>query len=561
MHNIWKIFTTDIRRISNNVVAVVIIMGLSILPALYAWFNIFSNWDPYEPAATSQLKVAVASDDAGAEIMGLYQLILPVYSILLSLTSVGLTTGVSNLSAWYQALGDRRAIWQVRGQAIRLFFLLAALPCILLLIFSDAVSVYLLGDARTRLGLMLLVPCLLLTGVENLQKHYFYGTGRVFPAAVTELAEMVLRAALVLSLVKGLSPATAEGVVGAIVLGMALCEIASAVTQTVLFRHALGPKSRLTGPGTTSQVLRGKLGRIAAALGAAALLGNLISSANAVLIPRLLVSGGMDQNQAVAVYGVTFGMTLPMLLLPTAFLSALGLVLTPKLSQCSALNDRGEIRRQVSRSVGLANLILIPALALLAVSGPAIGAALYADARVGDHLPLLALGVLFSCWQTLCAAILSGVGRQGAAAGIALAADGVQLVLTCLLVSGRGMQGYAFAFTLSAVLGAALSWRVVAREIGLSLPVFPWFTAPVLSACLAATCGDLMETVLQRSGLSPCAAALGGLGFGLLLYLAALQALGAGTKESGLPPPASPCHPVKNSVQWQKRTTTGRHRP
>ena len=36
---------------------------------------------------------------AGAEIMGLYQLILPVYSILLSLTSVGLTTGVSNLSA------------------------------------------------------------------------------------------------------------------------------------------------------------------------------------------------------------------------------------------------------------------------------------------------------------------------------------------------------------------------------------------------------------------------------------------------------------------------------
>lgn len=113
----------------------------------------------------------------------------------------------------------------------------------------------------------------------------------------------------------------------------------------------------------------GKLGRIAAPLGAAALLGNLISSANAVLIPRLLVSGGMDQNQAVAVYGVTFGMTLPMLLLPTAFLSALGLVLTPKLSQCSALNDRGEIRRQVSRSVGLANLILIPALALLAVSG------------------------------------------------------------------------------------------------------------------------------------------------------------------------------------------------
>ena len=86
---------------------------------------------------------------AGAEILGLYQLILPVYSVLLSLTSVGLTTAVSNLSAWYQALGNQRAIYQVRGQAVKLFFLLAVAPCSLLLLFSDGASVYLLGDART----------------------------------------------------------------------------------------------------------------------------------------------------------------------------------------------------------------------------------------------------------------------------------------------------------------------------------------------------------------------------------------------------------------------------
>ena len=137
---------------------------------------------------------------AGAEILGLYQLILPVYSVLLSLTSVGLTTAVSNLSAWYQALGNQRAIYQVRGQAVKLFFLLALMPCSLLLLFSDGASVYLLGDARTQLGLILLVPCLLLTGTENLQKHYFYGTGRVYPAAITELAEQVLRSLLVLAL-------------------------------------------------------------------------------------------------------------------------------------------------------------------------------------------------------------------------------------------------------------------------------------------------------------------------------------------------------------------------
>lgn len=463
---------------------------------------------------------------AGAEILGLYQLILPVYSVLLSLTSVGLTTAVSNLSAWYQALGNQRAIYQVRGQAVKLFFLLAVMPCSLLLLFSDGASVYLLGDARTQLGLILLVPCLLLTGTENLQKHYFYGTGRVYPAAVTELAEQILRSVLVLALMGKLAPATAEGAVGTIVLGMALCEVVSALTQTILFRVYLGPPERLPGEGVAPRALRGKIGRIALPLGLAALLGNLISSANAVLIPRLLVQGGMDQSQAVSAYGVTFGMTLPMLMLPTAFLSALGLVLTPKLSRFSALGKGEEIRRVVKKGVGAANLILIPALALLAVLGPAIGESLYKDPRAGDHLTLLALGVLFSCWQSLSAYVLSGVDRQGASAAIALVADSLQLLLTCLTVGRWGMGGYAFSFALAALVGAVLSWRVVSREIGLSLPVFSWFTAPVLAACLAASCGDLLETILRRGSLGPLAAALTALGFGVVLYLAALQAMG-----------------------------------
>ena len=472
---------------------------------------------------------------AGAEILGLYQLILPIYSVLLSMTSVGLTTAVSNLSARYEALGNRRAIHQVRGQAVRLFFLLAILPCALLLVFSDGASVYILGDARTQLGLILLVPCLLLTGTENLHKHYFYGTGRVTPAALTELAEQVLKAVVILTLLVVLHPTSPEKAVGTIVLGMVLCEILSALTQTALFRVYLGHHGKLKGERLEGSVLRRQIGHIALPLGFAALLGNLISSANSVLIPRLLVLGGMDQGEAVSAYGVTFGMTLPMLMLPTAFLSALGLVLTPKLSQYSALGKQGAICRQVRRSVGVANLILIPALALLAVLGSAIGTSLYKEPAVANHLSLLALGVLFSCWQSLFSWVLNGVNRQGASAGIALVCDGLQLVLTCLTVGRFGMGGYAVSFVVTSLLGAVLTWKVVSREIGLKLPVFVWFTAPTLAACLAASCGDLMETVLLRGGLEALPAACGAMVFGLLLYVAGLEAMGVSQTWDGKP--------------------------
>ena len=47
------------------------LLGLCLVPCLYAWFNILSNWDPYGVASTSRIKVAVASEDQGYQVMGL----------------------------------------------------------------------------------------------------------------------------------------------------------------------------------------------------------------------------------------------------------------------------------------------------------------------------------------------------------------------------------------------------------------------------------------------------------------------------------------------------------
>ena len=63
MKHILHIFRKDVTGLSRNLFALVIAGGLCIIPSLYAWFNIYSNWDPY--ANTSSLKVAVVSEDSG----------------------------------------------------------------------------------------------------------------------------------------------------------------------------------------------------------------------------------------------------------------------------------------------------------------------------------------------------------------------------------------------------------------------------------------------------------------------------------------------------------------
>ena len=63
MKLIWKIFVRDVRQATRNVIAVIVAMGLAIVPALYAWYNIAASWDPY--GNTKALKVAVTNVDKG----------------------------------------------------------------------------------------------------------------------------------------------------------------------------------------------------------------------------------------------------------------------------------------------------------------------------------------------------------------------------------------------------------------------------------------------------------------------------------------------------------------
>ena len=70
MRNIWKIFKTDIRTLSKCFFASVVVVAIALLPSLYAWLNIYSNWDPY--GNTGGISIAVASLDKGYDDDGTY---------------------------------------------------------------------------------------------------------------------------------------------------------------------------------------------------------------------------------------------------------------------------------------------------------------------------------------------------------------------------------------------------------------------------------------------------------------------------------------------------------
>ena len=63
MSTIWKLFTGDIKRLTSNVVSIIIVIGLVMIPGLFTWFNVAACWDPF--SNMKNLKFAVANVDEG----------------------------------------------------------------------------------------------------------------------------------------------------------------------------------------------------------------------------------------------------------------------------------------------------------------------------------------------------------------------------------------------------------------------------------------------------------------------------------------------------------------
>ncbi len=129
----------------------------------------------------------------GAEGMGLYELVIPVYTaVVLTITS-GITIAVSKMVAEQNARSDPANPARVTVYAAILAAGAGMLVSFVIALNADGFSVKILGDERTLGALLILVPCLPGVVAASALKGYFYGMQQVVPTAVSQIAEQAVK--------------------------------------------------------------------------------------------------------------------------------------------------------------------------------------------------------------------------------------------------------------------------------------------------------------------------------------------------------------------------------
>ena len=344
----------------------------------------------------------------GPEGMGLYQLILSVYMVFVSLASAGINVASTRLGA--QCLTRGRGIAPTLRSLAATAAVLGTAAMLAQLALADPLARFALHDSRAELGLCTLAPSLPFIAAAGALRGCFLARRRVEPNIIAQLVEQTVRMAVAaLALVK-LAHWGAAYACCAVLIGNTVSEAVSCGIMALFARQEPSFRPCADDPprGYTSR----ELWEIVLPVTGSRLVASVLQAGESVLIPACLAAYLGTRAEAVAQYGSLKGMALPLIFFPFSVLAALSGLLMPEITRAHTARDTAALRRLVRLAMGLTGGFSLLVGAALVLFGKDAAILLYHDAQAGRYVQVLGFVAPFMYLESMVDAILKGMGEQ-----------------------------------------------------------------------------------------------------------------------------------------------------
>ena len=399
-----------------------------------------------------------------AKMLGLYQLVFPVFGICFTIFGAGIQTAVSKLVAARSK--DKKYIKKVLVVAIVLSFLLAAILSVLLYFGAGYVAVFMLGESKCTDLLKILAFAFPLCAVAVCINGCYYGLKKAATPALTQLFEQIVRVAFVYIAIILLPLADRYTMCMLAVAGIAVGEGVSMLYSIIMvlwmFRKMEDDASE-THTTESGNVLK-QLVCFATPLTGNKLIVALLHGVETIIIPTLLKKYGMSSDDALSVYGVLTGMAMPFVMFPSTITNSLAVLLLPVISEANENSDGRLIK--MSRMCIAGSLVLgILSIVIFLTIGADIGVYVFHNESIGLFIKILAFLCPFLFVSTTLASIINGLGKTCVTFFITATGLSTRILLTIKTVPESGISGYLISLLVSEVIITIMSMHYYKKYI------------------------------------------------------------------------------------------------
>lgn len=275
--------------------------------------------------------------------ISLYSLVLPTYSLLLTVATLSLPISISKLVS----LENRRSK-HILISIYPLVLLINIITIVLVIISSPFIASNLLHQPSTKDYIISMGLVLPFVSLSSLIKGYFFGKQRMSPYAISNVLEQVLRLILIITVL----PILKSYSTNLAVIGLILLSIISEIFSIIIFLFFLPKNVKINkndfklDPTIVKDTLK-----VSIPTTGARLIGNIGYFFEPIILTNILLFTGYSKNFILMEYGTYNAYAITLLLMPSFFLAAITTSLVPEVSKIFIRKDKKMLLKRIKQSL------------------------------------------------------------------------------------------------------------------------------------------------------------------------------------------------------------------
>lgn len=434
--------------------------------------KLFLNTVSLTVAAFLMKTVAVSfnvylTNKIGADGIGLFQLIAAVYGMAITFSVAGIRLAAMRIVADNIALGkynDR----QIMRRCLIYSFICGAVIASLLTGFSEFIGSRWIGDLRSVPSLKVLSLSLPFVAMSAALNGYFTSVRKVVRYTAVQLAEQIFKITVTVFLLKSVINHGLEASCTAIVFGISSAEAFSLCCSYTLYRLSVC-KPKETEKGTE---IWKRIFRISIPDTVGSEMRSILMTVEHLLIPVGFRKSGADPKAALATYGVIHGMSLPLVLYPSALLSSLSGLLVPEISALHISGNKPRINYMIARVLHLTLIFSVGTAGIMYFNAKRLSLAVYGNDSAFFYIQILSPLIPIMYCDMSVDGMLKGLDQQVSYMRYNIIDATICVVLVYILVPIFSVKGYIIVVFVSEIINFILSFRRLTKVSDVNISFF-----------------------------------------------------------------------------------------
>lgn len=482
-----------------------------------------------------------------------YSIFMPVYAFAVT----GLSSAVAAMTAGSSAFGMYGNIRRIRRTALGLFSLVGIVGSLLILLLAKPFSIFSSGSTDAALAIAMIAPSVFFGCIAAVERGYYEGLNNMYPTALSQVAEGIVRVAAGLWLCGYVSSHSGEIMsyfpfitdVRALAAAAGIAGVTLSSVGAVIF---LGIINIFSGKGrkegstkTDSREIRRELIKTALPVGAGSVVTNLTAIIDMSTIIGCISFFGYRGNVPVSVaaedipefvYGSFSGIALTIFNLIPSVTNMLGKGILPCIASAWAAGDRENLQKSTTQALLTAAVIAVPSAVGIGVISPQILGILFSQQTDEAEICVSALrwlmvGMVCLCLSFPVFAMLQGIGKSSAPLKIMLVGTAVKAAGNFGLIPFMGVDGAAVSTSLCYVVILALSLYTYIKAAEVKISPMP-FLGVLHGGLLCGAAAYLAADISRRNGAEDISSAIAAVICGGGVYLLSLYLLSIKVKRT-----------------------------